>query len=271
MILAGLAALAGGCGNAVNGDVTATREGGSTVNGAIRVPAGQQVGPVSTVNGSITIENGATAGAARAVNGEIKVDTHATVESAASVNGSVILGDSAHVKADVKSVNGEIELQKDSEVSGSVSTVDGAISLTDARVGGGLRTVAANIDIMGSSHVDGGILVEKNTGVDVSDHLDLQAANCHWPGGRRTGRADLQARGTALRQRQGQHRPGRRGDGGGLLRRQAAGLALALQYRTAVPVPRGDTARRCDLAERLIHGALCGFQQFIDRRPDGPG
>lgn len=164
MILAGLAALAGGCGNAVNGDVTATREGGSTVNGAIRVPAGQQVGPVSTVNGSITIENGATAGAARAVNGEIKVDTHATVESAASVNGSVILGDSAHVKADVKSVNGEIELQKDSEVSGSVSTVDGAISLTDARVGGGLRTVAANIDIMGSSHVDGGILVEKNTG-----------------------------------------------------------------------------------------------------------
>ena len=165
MILATLVTLGAGCGNTVNGDVTATREGGSTVNGAIRVPAGQQVGPVSTVNGSISVENGATAGAARAVNGEIKLDSHATVESATSVNGSVILGDGARVKADVKTVNGEIELQKDSEVAGSVSTVDGAINLTDAKVGGGLKTVAANISIMGASHVDGGILVEKASGI----------------------------------------------------------------------------------------------------------
>jgi len=164
MLLAGLIALAAGCGNAVNGDVTATREGGSTINGAIRVPAGQQVGSVNTVNGSITVEDGATAGAAHAVNGEIKIGTHATVESAASVNGAVILGNSARVKNDVKSVNGEIELEKDSEVAGSVTTVDGSIRLADARVGGGLRTVAANIDIMGASHVDGGILVEKNSG-----------------------------------------------------------------------------------------------------------
>lgn len=164
MLLLGLVTLAG-CGNTVNGDVTATREGGSTVNGAIRVPAGQEVGPVSTVNGSITVETGASAGAARAINGEITLDTRATVESASSVNGSVTLADSARVKADVKSVNGEIELRKDSEVAGSVSTVDGAISLTDAKVGGGLRTVAANIDIMGASHVDGGILVEKNVGL----------------------------------------------------------------------------------------------------------
>ncbi len=165
MILAGLAVLGAGCGNTVNGDVTATREGGSTVNGAIRVPAGQQAGPVSTVNGSITVENGATAGAARAVNGAIRLDTHATVESATSVNGSVVLADAARVKTDVKSVNGEIELQKHAEVSGSVSTVDGAINLTDAKVGGGLKTVAANISIMGSSHVDGGILVEKASGI----------------------------------------------------------------------------------------------------------
>jgi DUF4097 and DUF4098 domain-containing protein YvlB len=164
LLLTGLLALGAGCGNAINGDVTATREGGSTINGAIRVPAGQQVGSVSTVNGSITVEDGATAGAAHAVNGEIKLGAHATVDSAASVNGSVILGNSARVKKDVKSVNGEIELQKDSEVAGSVTTVDGSIRLTDARVGGGLSTVAANIDIMGGSHVDGGILVEKNTG-----------------------------------------------------------------------------------------------------------
>ncbi len=164
-LLAGLVVLAAGCGNSVNGDITATREGGSTVNGAIRVPAGQQSGPVSTVNGSITVESGASAGAARAVNGGIALADHASVESATSVNGSVTLADAARVKADVKSVNGEIELNKDSEVGGSVSTVDGSISLTDAKVGGGLRTVAANIDIMGASHVDGGILVEKNSGV----------------------------------------------------------------------------------------------------------
>ncbi len=144
MLLAGLMFLAGGCGNSVNGDVTATRDGGSTVNGAIRVPAGLQAGPV---------------------NGGIALADHASVESAVSVNGSVTLADSARVKADVKSVNGQIELGKDSEVGGSVSTVDGSISLTDAKVGGGLKTVAANIDIMGASHVDGGILVEKSTGV----------------------------------------------------------------------------------------------------------
>ena len=164
MLLAGLLMLGAACGNGVNGDVTATREGGSTINGAVRVPAGQQVGALSTVNGSITVEDGATAGAARAVNGEIKLGAHATVDSAASVNGAVILENSARVKKDVKSVNGEIELQKDSEVAGAVTTVDGSIRLTDAKVGGGLSTVAANIDIMGASHVDGGILVEKNTG-----------------------------------------------------------------------------------------------------------
>jgi cytoskeletal protein CcmA (bactofilin family) len=164
LLLAAAVTLGAGCGNAVNGDVTATREGGSTVNGSVRVPAGQQVGSVNTVNGSINIEDNATVGAAHTVNGEIKIGAHSIVESAVTVNGSVVLGDSARVKADARSVNGEISLAKDAEVAGSVNTVAGSISLTDAHVHGGLRTVAANIQIMGASHVEGGILVEKNSG-----------------------------------------------------------------------------------------------------------
>jgi DUF4097 and DUF4098 domain-containing protein YvlB len=162
LCLVALVTLASGCGNAVNGDVTATREGGSTVNGSVRVPAGIQAGPVSAVNGSIKVEAGATAGAAHAVNGEIEIGNHATVESVVTVNGSITLGDGSHITGDAKSVNGEIELRKDSEVGGAVKTVSGSIDLQDAHVHGDLRTVAANIDIAGASRVDGGILVEKN-------------------------------------------------------------------------------------------------------------
>jgi DUF4097 and DUF4098 domain-containing protein YvlB len=169
LCLAALVALAGGCGNAVNGDVTATREGGSTINGSVRVPAGMQAGPVSSVNGSIKIEDGATAGAAHAVNGEIEIGDHATVDSVITVNGSIKLGDGSRITGDAKSVNGEIELHKGSEVGGAVKTISGSIDLNDAHVHGDLRTVAANIDITGAPHVDGGILVEKNaTAFDTS-------------------------------------------------------------------------------------------------------
>jgi DUF4097 and DUF4098 domain-containing protein YvlB len=164
---AGLIAVTG-CGAAVNGDVTATREGGSTVNGSVRVPAGMQVGPVSSVNGSIKIEDGATVSSAHAVNGEIEIGAHATVASVVTVNGSITLGDGAHVTGDAKTVNGEVELHKDSEVGGAVKTASGTIDLQDARVRGELRTMAANIEVSGASHVDGGILVEKNTTVFTS-------------------------------------------------------------------------------------------------------
>jgi DUF4097 and DUF4098 domain-containing protein YvlB len=157
-----LVTLASGCGNAVNGDVTATREGGSTVNGSVRVPAGMHAGPVSSVNGSIKVEDGATAGAAHAVNGEIEIGNHATVDSVVTVNGSITLRDGSRVTGDAKSVNGEIELHKGSEVGGAVKTISGSIDLKDAYVHGDLRTVAANIDVAGASRVDGGILVGKN-------------------------------------------------------------------------------------------------------------
>ncbi len=164
MILGALFAVSAGCDSAVNGDVTATREGGSTVNGSVRVPAGQTTGALNSVNGSIAIGEGATAGAAHAVNGAIEVGAHATVESVGTVNGSITLGDSSRVKGDAKTVNGEIELKNSAEVSGAVQSVAGSISLTDARVGDGLHTVAGSIDVMGASHVVGGILVEKNGG-----------------------------------------------------------------------------------------------------------
>ena len=43
------------------------------------------------------------------------------------------------------------------------SNVNGKIELTAAHVAGGIRTVAGDIAIRGPSHVEGGILVEKNT------------------------------------------------------------------------------------------------------------
>jgi DUF4097 and DUF4098 domain-containing protein YvlB len=162
-LLALLAALAG-CGNSVNGDVTATREGGSTVNGSVRVPAGQQSGPVNSVNGSIDIGDGATVTSARAVNGEIEVGAHASAESVITVNGTVTLGESARVSGDAQTVNGEIELHKGANVGGSAKTVAGSIVLADAHVHGRLVTVAGDISVSGDSHVDGGILVEKNNG-----------------------------------------------------------------------------------------------------------
>jgi DUF4097 and DUF4098 domain-containing protein YvlB len=164
MPLAMMLVLSAGCGNSVNGNVTATREGGSTVNGSVRVPAGQQSGPVSSVNGSIDIETGATVGAAHAVNGEIEVGAHATVDSLVTVNGGITVGESSRVKGDAKTVNGEIDLKDSVQVEGSVKTVEGAIILTAAHVAGGLHTVAGNIEVLGASHVEGGILVEKPNG-----------------------------------------------------------------------------------------------------------
>ncbi|MBS0580485.1 MAG: hypothetical protein JSR36_14610 [Proteobacteria bacterium] len=164
VLLACLAATLAACGNAVNGDVTATGAGGSTVNGSVRVPAGLTSGAVSSVNGSIRIEEGATVASAHAVNGEIDVGPRASVESVVTVNGSIRLAEAARIGGDAKSVNGEIALQKGVDVAGSVTTVDGSIDLVDAHVHGQLRTTAASITVTGASHVDGGILVEKNAG-----------------------------------------------------------------------------------------------------------
>ncbi len=62
-------------------------------------------------------------------------------------------------------MNGDLNLADGAEISGSLRNVNGKISLTNARVGGGIRTVNGDISIMGSSHVEGGIVVEKPSGL----------------------------------------------------------------------------------------------------------
>jgi DUF4097 and DUF4098 domain-containing protein YvlB len=159
-ILAAALALAG-CDARVNGDVTATRDGGSTVNGSISVPAGQQSGEVSAVNGTVKIGDGATVSSAKAVNGEIEVGSRVKITSITTVNGSIEVGSASQVAGNIKSVNGEIDLASGVEVAGTVTNVSGHILLSGAHVAGTLKTVAGNIEVSGPSQVDGGIIVEK--------------------------------------------------------------------------------------------------------------
>jgi DUF4097 and DUF4098 domain-containing protein YvlB len=148
----------------VNGDVTATESGAGTVNGSIRVAAGQRSGSLGTVNGSIFIDDGATVGPAHTVNGAIDVGKHATADSLTTVNGHVTLGAGAHVSHEITTVNGAMNLENGADVAGALKNVNGTITLTAAHVGGGLRTVAGDIDVTGESRIEGGILVEEANG-----------------------------------------------------------------------------------------------------------
>jgi DUF4097 and DUF4098 domain-containing protein YvlB len=154
------AAALGGCNGSPNGDVTAGQGDAQTVNGSVRVPAGQHSGAVGTVNGSVNIGDNASVSAARVVNGPIEMGAHASAESLTAVNGAIDVANGGQVTGAIKSVNGAVNLSG-ADVTGAVTNVNGHIVLTDAHVGGGLRTVTGDIDVKGSSRVEGGILVEK--------------------------------------------------------------------------------------------------------------
>jgi DUF4097 and DUF4098 domain-containing protein YvlB len=151
----------GACDGSPNGDVTAGQGDAQTVNGSVHVPAGQHSGAVGTVNGSVDIGDNASVSTARVVNGPIELGAHSSAGSLTAVNGAIDLSSGAQVSGAIKSVNGAVTLASGSEVTGSVTNVNGHITLTDAHVGGGLRTVAGDIDVKGNSKVEGGILVEK--------------------------------------------------------------------------------------------------------------
>jgi hypothetical protein len=158
------ATLLAGCDMGGAGDVIATANGASTVNGSVQVPEGLQSGTVSTVNGSIHIGDNATVAAASTVNGGIDLGAHSSADSLSTVNGGVTLDNSAHVAKAVSTVNGGLTLKSGADVAGAAGNVNGSIVLTGAHVGGGLRTTSGDIDIADSSHVEGGILVEKSSG-----------------------------------------------------------------------------------------------------------
>jgi len=156
--------LLAGCEMGGAGDVIATANGASTVNGSVQVPEGLQSGTVSTVNGSIHIGDNATVAAASTVNGGIDLGAHSSADSLSTVNGGVTLDNSAHVAKAVSTVNGGLTLKSGADVAGAAGNVNGSIVLTGAHVGGGLRTTSGDIDIADSSHVEGGILVKHGGG-----------------------------------------------------------------------------------------------------------
>ena len=74
------------------------------------------------------------------------------------VNGSISVA-AGQPATDVSTVNG-------ADIKGKLSNVNGDISLDSAHIGGGIETTAADITITGSSKVEGGIHVQKPSGMN---------------------------------------------------------------------------------------------------------
>jgi DUF4097 and DUF4098 domain-containing protein YvlB len=132
------------------------------VNGTARVEAGQHAGDVSTVNGAVRIGAGAVVKEASTVNGSVELGETAQATKVGTVNGAISLADGSRVSGEVEATNGSIRLQRNAEVGGKLSNVNGAIALDAAHVAGGLETVNGDITVGAGSHVEGGILVDKN-------------------------------------------------------------------------------------------------------------
>ncbi len=145
----------------LNNDVTAGDSGAQTVNGSIRVPAGQKSGNVGTVNGSIHVDSNAGVGDATTVNGSIGLGAHATAQALKTVNGEITLDEGARIEHGIVSVNGALVLHQGADVTGKLQNVNGHIELDDAHVGGGISTVDGDIDVGAHSRVEGGIVVHK--------------------------------------------------------------------------------------------------------------
>lgn len=138
------------------------------INGAVHVAAGPAPSSAETVNGSIDIDPNATVTQVATVNGNIHCGAHATATSIRSVNGRISLDEGAHVTGVVESVNGAVSVGDGADVAGALKNVSGTIELRNAHVAGGIRTVAGNISVLGSSRVEGGIVVEKPGGTFIS-------------------------------------------------------------------------------------------------------
>ncbi|HEY2682270.1 MAG TPA: hypothetical protein VGI93_02070 [Steroidobacteraceae bacterium] len=133
------------------------------VNGNIHVVAGKPAESVSTVNGSIHIDDKGAVDSAGTVNGSIHLGANATAKSLKTVNGAITVAEGAQAR-DLKSVNGELTVKDGAQITGSLVNVNGEITVTGAHIEGAIHTVAANISVLGSAKVDGGILVEKPSG-----------------------------------------------------------------------------------------------------------
>ncbi len=153
--LLALAASAVGCGKSLDADAT------HKINGAVHVLSGAPRRSAATVNGGIDIDAGAAVTQADTVNGDIRLGARAAADELRAVNGGIALEAGARVAHDVKSVNGQLTLAPGADVQGALSNVNGKIELNSAHVAGGIRTVNGNLDVLGSSRIEGGVRVEK--------------------------------------------------------------------------------------------------------------
>ena len=135
------------------------------INGDIHAVAGKTYGAVDSVNGAIHIDDNAAVASATTVNGDIHVGAHASAGSLKTVNGEITLGSGAHVTGSITSVNGELKLHDGADVAKGLTNVNGEITVASAHVAGGIRTVNGNITLSGNTQVEGGIVVEKPSGV----------------------------------------------------------------------------------------------------------
>jgi hypothetical protein len=71
------------------------------------------------------------------------------------------------VVGDLETVNGGIRVDFNSTVGGDIETVNGGIVVRQTDVGGRLTLVNGDITVGAKSHVHGGILIEKNRGINV--------------------------------------------------------------------------------------------------------
>lgn len=151
-----------GCGDVPGGDDS------HKINGSVHVDASRPLGSAETVNGSIHVDAEAKVTHAATVNGAIHLGAHASAESVKTVNGTVTLDDGARVSGDVASVNGSLTLHTGAEVGGALRNVSGRIEVTGAHVGGQIRTVAGDVLISGPAKVDGGIYIERPSGIQLT-------------------------------------------------------------------------------------------------------
>ena len=138
----------------------------SRVMGGLNADEGETVGDMETVNGGISVEERAHAGSLQTVNGGIDVEDDAEIKDASTVNGGIELGQRVRVAGDLETVNGGIRVDFLSKIGGDVGTVNGGITVRQTDVGGRIRLVNGDVTVGAKSHVHGGILVEKNKGID---------------------------------------------------------------------------------------------------------
>lgn len=131
-----------------------------SVNGPVRVGAGQTSAGVSTVNGAITLETGCVVeGDCSAVNGTITVEDEVQVRKLNTVNGAIKVGTNVEVESSISTVNGAITCGPGTKIIGGVSTVNGAIELEGTETAA-VETVNGDIALSSGSLIHGDVLLK---------------------------------------------------------------------------------------------------------------